>query len=192
MQRLVRVTLFLCYCISFAVALDASARRTSSIHVWPLSASSPSPLVEVSYDPSTSETEVSKIHKPPVLKASNELVRVGLWDPKTKLFHGIITDGATLDEKHSRIVSLHLDEQDNIWHVDLRRSDAGPSKQSRDDIQVELVRATPGPEPILNQPLVLDDQGKIPEPPVEKSFFQKYWWVFLAITMLAMAGSGEK
>jgi hypothetical protein len=54
-----------------------------------------------------------------------------------------------------------------------------------------------GPVPKLNsrKPTVVGPDGK--ESPAEgevseKSFFQKYWWVFLILTVVAMAGSGDK
>jgi hypothetical protein len=64
-------------------------------------------------------------------------------------------------------------------------------------VHVELITPTPGPMPKLNsrKPTVIGPDGK--EAPAEgevpeKSFFQKYWWVFLLLTVVAMAGSGDK
>lgn len=64
-------------------------------------------------------------------------------------------------------------------------------------VQVELIPPTPGPVPKLNsrKPPVIGADGK--EAPAEgevaeKSFFQKYWWAFLILTVVAMAGSGDK
>jgi hypothetical protein len=65
------------------------------------------------------------------------------------------------------------------------------------NVRVELIAPTPGPLPKLNSrkpPVVGPDgrempaEGEVPE----KSFFQKYWWVFLILTVVAMAGSGDK
>ena len=72
-----------------------------------------------------------------------------------------------------------------------------PSPEELAHVQVELVPATPGPIPKLNsrKPPVIGADGK--EAPAEgevseKSFFQKYWWAFLIITVVAMLGSGDK
>lgn len=65
------------------------------------------------------------------------------------------------------------------------------------NVHVELIPPTPGPLPKLNsrkQPVIGPDgketpaEGDVPE----KTFFQKYWWVFLILTVVAMAGSGDK
>jgi hypothetical protein len=64
-------------------------------------------------------------------------------------------------------------------------------------VRVELIPPTPGPVPKLNsrRPPVVGADGK--EAPAEgevpeKSFFQKYWWAFLILTVVAMMGSGDK
>jgi hypothetical protein len=65
------------------------------------------------------------------------------------------------------------------------------------NVRVELVPPSPGPVPKLNSrksPVIGADGKEVPaegEVP-EKSFFQKYWWVFLILTIVAMAGSGDK
>lgn len=61
-------------------------------------------------------------------------------------------------------------------------------------VKVTLLKQSEGPQPKLNsrKPPAVDSEGKeIPqqEQP-EKSFFQKYWWVFLIGTVLMMSGGG--
>ena len=73
------------------------------------------------------------------------------------------------------------------------------------NIQINLQTPVTGPAPKLappRQPRLAADGTVIPpgqpgsqeaeEEKVEKNFFQKYWWVFLVITVLALGGSGEK
>lgn len=61
-------------------------------------------------------------------------------------------------------------------------------------VQVELIPPTPGPVPKLNsrRPPVVGADGReaAAEEVPEKSFFQKYWWAFILISIVAMAGSG--
>jgi hypothetical protein len=54
-----------------------------------------------------------------------------------------------------------------------------------------------GPRPKLldrKPPVVGVDGKEVPEEgqPPEKSFFQKYWWVFAAVSLLALVGGGDK
>jgi hypothetical protein len=79
------------------------------------------------------------------------------------------------------------------------KSKAQPAPAAEDfaNVRVELITPTPGPMPKLNsrKPTIIGPDGK--EAPAEgevpeKSFFQKYWWVFLLLTVVAMAGSGDK
>ena len=69
--------------------------------------------------------------------------------------------------------------------------DAGP-------VKVNLIPATPGPAPRLmsRAPPKVDGEGNEiveQDQQAEKSFFQKYWWVFLLLAVLTMgAGGGEK
>ena len=53
-----------------------------------------------------------------------------------------------------------------------------------------VVQAVQAPVPVLNRPVELTAEGKVPEKEAEKSFMQKYWWVFLGAAVLAMAGGG--
>jgi hypothetical protein len=54
-----------------------------------------------------------------------------------------------------------------------------------------------GPSPKLNTrkpPVVGADGREVPqeaEQP-EKTFFQKYWWVFILVSVFALAGGGDK
>ncbi len=64
------------------------------------------------------------------------------------------------------------------------------------NVHIELIAPKAGPVPKLNtrKPPVVGADGKevAAEEVAEKSFFQKYWWAFILISILAMAGSGEK
>ena len=64
------------------------------------------------------------------------------------------------------------------------------------NVHVELIAPRPGPTPKLNTrkpPAIGVDGKEVPAEEVqEKSLFQKYWWVLLLVTVLVMAGGGDK
>ena len=69
-------------------------------------------------------------------------------------------------------VVLHLGEEGDqeVRYVSFAAAAPGEKKEG---VSVKVVRATAGPQPVLNQPVVLDESGKVPEPEVEKTFLQK-------------------
>jgi len=78
---------------------------------------------------------------------------------------------------------------------------AGQDKETakEEPVKVNLIPAAAGPAPILNtrKPPQVDADGReIPasEEQPEKTFFQKYWWLFLlaAIFTMGSSGGGEK
>ena len=72
--------------------------------------------------------------------------------------------------------------------VEVREVEAGPV------VKVNLLVAGEGPQPKWNTraPVQIDADGKEiePEQVVEKTFFQKYWYIILAIGFLIMSGGG--
>ena len=219
------------------LAADTSGSRSVTVHIWPLDAASPVPYLDVRYDATSLEAAVSKVYpvrssskkKEAVDDGDGSLVRIGLWDAATKSWRGVLTGASALNEPHSRKISLHVDGQGSVWHVDIGgpgaiRVQGKDDDTSNSDIQVELARPRPAPAPVLNEPLVLDDRGKMPEKETEKSFLQRsvpferrlypsrllrtvppggivkvapltvgrYWWLFLAVAVFALAGPGDK
>lgn len=180
-----RTLLLLVFCLtSNTVALDSSTSRTVTIYAWPLTASSPSPYLEISYDPKSSETAVTKTYSLKIPKKDkndekDQLVRIGLWEKDSKTWRGAITAASTLDDNFARKVLLHLNRKGDVWHVGLRRSgtkieqQGKKSKESKPEIEVELVRPRSVPAPVLNEPVVLDERGRMPEKEPEKSFLQR-------------------
>ncbi|KIX02589.1 uncharacterized protein Z518_08530 [Rhinocladiella mackenziei CBS 650.93] len=75
------------------------------------------------------------------------------------------------------------------------REEAAKAAAMYEPIKVNLLISGPGPAPSLatRKPPQVDSEGReIPqEERQEKSFFQKYWWVFLIIAMLTMTGGGQ-
>ncbi|OJD11009.1 hypothetical protein AJ78_08131 [Emergomyces pasteurianus Ep9510] len=111
---------------------------------------------------------------------------------------------------------LHLDQNNHVYHAAISSSATAASppnpdssaKKRKDEhspassqgkgegagagsLRVEFVRSNPSPSPHLNRPVVLSPDGSAPEEVVEKSLFQKYWWVLGIIGILAFTGSAE-
>ena len=170
------------YFLGLVIASDSVLSRSITIYVWPLSAPSPSPYLNIAYDPTSLSVAVKKSYQATLPSQqdpsrSESLVRVGIWDAQVKTLRGVVTSAATLDPRQGRTIFIHLDEEGSAWHVDVRpfrpQDEARRGKERYNMVKVELVRPTADPSPILNEPVVRDEQGKIPEPEPEKSFFQK-------------------
>ncbi|KAI9833685.1 MAG: hypothetical protein M1826_006776 [Phylliscum demangeonii] len=177
--------------LSLVLAQDAPRfPHTATVHAWPLSSPSPVPYLEIAYDATSRQTTLSKTHPVSVevvdRATTDPLIRVGLWEPDARGWKGVVTTASAFQDTWTQTISLHLDDQGEVWHVGfyaLPTSTASPrppaskrqaAGEMEDRIRVELVRAVPGPTPPVNAPVVLDEHGKTPEKEVEKTFFQKY------------------
>lgn len=63
-------------------------------------------------------------------------------------------------------------------------------------VRVNLLPVAYGPTPKLNsrKPPQVDAEGReiVPEEQQEKTFFQKYWYIFLAVAFILMSGGGKE
>lgn len=63
-------------------------------------------------------------------------------------------------------------------------------------VRVNLLTVGYGPAPKLNsrQPPQIDAEGRevVVEEQAEKTFFQKYWYILLAVAFVLMTGGGGK
>ncbi|RPA96508.1 hypothetical protein L873DRAFT_1232412 [Choiromyces venosus 120613-1] len=156
---------------------------TQELYQWPISAESPTPLCELWYDymehwedeyrrwedASCSFGRDTKSCAMTGECGDSEIVRVGIKDEEG-VFRGVATTGKALkdNDKISIVIRRNRDAPSKIWRVELQRVD---------NLQQANVRATTqdlGPQPILNKPIILNAEGKLPEPVVEKTFLQKY------------------
>jgi hypothetical protein len=120
------------------------------------------------------------------------VVRYEAWDDTNTSVpgeYGPLTDtcACALQDNKNPLVSLHLDKGGDIWHVEFANDPAvGPyygsscggfstdQRQAPEArVQVEKTGANPGPKPVLNRPVVLNPDGKLPVQEVEKTFLQK-------------------
>ncbi|PKX99905.1 hypothetical protein P168DRAFT_245051 [Aspergillus campestris IBT 28561] len=196
------------------VAQTWAESSTSSSHLlstdilyWPVAGvSEPSTLARISYDSSSLKSDLIS-YSPPQKSLSadsdsEELVRVGLYastPANGKQWVGTITSLSSLAPKQEQgqgqgqlALRLYVSPSNEIYHVSLAPA-SGPAAASTtaDGPTIEVVPAETGPQPHLNRPVVLSEDGQNPEEVVEKTMFQKYWWVILIITFIAMSGGGE-
>jgi len=187
-------TALLVICL-LALALSSqadSSRRSATIYAWPLSASQPSKLAEISYTPQGSGNTIESLTPPSTNTLSEEeLVRVGVYDPVTKAWRGTVTSASSFGPSVQGRLRININEAGDVlgasWHASWTGSQPGSSGE-----QFDVVMTAVAPHPVLNKPVMLSAEGKVAEPEVEKTMLQKYWWVLLGVAFLAMAGGGDK
>ncbi|KAJ9299309.1 hypothetical protein DTO271G3_2931 [Paecilomyces variotii] len=174
----------------------------SEIFYWPITASQPARLARLAYDPSTLKSTLLEYTPPPAdEKDKNDLIRIGFFtstpsNPKQWVGSLVSTSAlaSTSGDNNHPVFQLLVDSQNNdSYHVSLSSAKVTLSTKNKDAAvePVEIFRDEILPRPALNRPVVLSPDGKGPEEVVEKTLFQKYWWVLLIITFLAMTGSAE-
>jgi hypothetical protein len=130
---------------------------------------SPIPLAQIEYDADQSVGTLSSYTPPTGSYASDHLLRIGLSEPKSGSWRGIVTSAASFAEQYHKKFVIHVDEQGEPYHVGFGTS----AKGSGDEVEVEIVKRSPGPKPVLNKPIVLNADGKLDSKEPEKSFLQK-------------------
>ncbi|KAM0261997.1 hypothetical protein ACHAQJ_002003 [Trichoderma viride] len=185
--------------IAFLSALCAAALvqanfRTAHIYIQPVENSeSPVLLAELAYDPSISASSSIISYEAPEIPESTQLVRVGLYDPKSSQWISGTTVASVdnFDKGFSPNLVLSIDDNGEVLSAALKgvRIDAG---QTRDfGPQAVVLPALKGKQPELNKPVVLSPEGKKVEEE-EKTLLQKYWWMIGIVVFLAMSGSGAE
>ena len=151
----------------FGLLCHAQAREVT-VYAWPTSAKSPSPLAKISYSgPARVES-----YTPPKV-ASDEVVRVGLYDPSTKHWSGIATSAASFSPSRTPKIILHIDAKKDVYHVGFSATATSSGAKEGESATVEVVEQHNGPLPVLNKPVVLSPDGRAEAKELEKSFLQK-------------------
>ena len=130
---------------------------------------SPIPLAQIEYDVEQSIGTISSYTPPTGSYNPDHLLRVGLSDPSSGSWRGIVTSAASFAEQYHKKFVIHVDEQGVPYHVGFGTS----AKKAGEEVEVEIVKRSPGPQPVLNKPIVLNADGKIDSKEPEKSFLQK-------------------
>ncbi|KAI5819084.1 hypothetical protein BZA77DRAFT_305658 [Pyronema omphalodes] len=168
------------------LSLVSASDLTATLSAWPLSAANPTVLGSITYNPITLTPLVTTLK--PLGLGSDELIRIGSNNGNGNGNEGswTVTTPATLS--NGKLV-LHLDSEGRIYHVEVQQGKQAP--EGVVGIQVELVKLGKGPLPVLNKPVVLNAQGRVPETEKEKTFLQKYWWLLLGMFILIVGGGGD-
>ncbi|KAI9373985.1 hypothetical protein BJX61DRAFT_353020 [Aspergillus egyptiacus] len=181
----------------FSSAALASYSPQLEILYWPIADAEPSVLAHVSYNPASLKSEL--IDYSPPMDLPEDLARLGFYiatPTNPQQWVGTLTSLSTFRDPSQRpTLCLYISPTKEVYHVSLISDSAttsSSSSSSSEILRVQLVTDQTGPRPHLNRPVVLRPDGKVPEGEPEKTLFQKYWWVFLIITFLAMSGGGEQ
>ncbi|KAH7401077.1 hypothetical protein DE146DRAFT_755513 [Phaeosphaeria sp. MPI-PUGE-AT-0046c] len=177
--------------------LPVAVASSVTLYVFPVPTSdsaavipSPIPLAQIEYDVDQSIGTISSYTPPTGSYSPDHLLRVGLSDPKSGSWRGIVTSAASFADQYHKKFVIHVDERGEPYHVGFGTS----AKIAGEEVEVEIVRRTPGPQPVLNKPIVLNAEGKIDSKEPEKTFLQKYWWaiaLFVVVQLVAGGGDGK-
>jgi len=156
-------------------AVSAALAGSVTVWTWPLNGT-PQQLAEVSLDATTSAATVKTYTPPQPLSDADASTRVGLFNPSTSEWRGIVTSSSVFDPAKQVKLYLHVDSADQVYHLGweaLPASKGASSASSAPALSVEIVRTKAGPVPHLNKPVVLSADGKTPDKEPEKTFLQK-------------------
>ncbi|CZR53855.1 uncharacterized protein PAC_03737 [Phialocephala subalpina] len=189
-----RVLIILTALCTSVFAATSDLIDSTTVYIQPInSISSPAPLAEIKYNPSTLSAELVSFDAPEI-ESESKLLRVGIYDIATSSWKSStsMTSAETFSKGYRPTLVLSLDAQGGVIGVSCKsgKIDAGATRDFGPKIKV--LKTVKGKLPELNRPVVLSPEGKVAEPEPEKSMLQKYWWVILAGVMLLMtAGGGE-
>lgn len=171
---------------SLAFAGFASAvERTAAIYVQPVLSSAPAPvlLAEVTYDSYLPlEASIASFEFPELDSFGDaKNLRVGVYSPYTKSWESStsVASVQNFGKGYSPHVILSVDQSGDVLGAALKgvRIDAG---QTRDFGPKAVVRVTEkGEQVALNKPIKLSPEGKSKVEEQEKTFLQKYVFIFV-------------
>ncbi|KAF2133250.1 hypothetical protein P153DRAFT_372913 [Dothidotthia symphoricarpi CBS 119687] len=146
---------------------------------------SPIPLAQIEYDVDQSVGTLASYTPPTGSYSADHLLRIGITDPTSGSWRGIVTSAASFADEYQKKFVIHVDEKGEPFHVGFGTSARGQGAE----VEVEIVKRSVGPKPMLNKPIVLNAEGKLESKEPEKTFLQKYWWA-LALFLLVQVVSG--
>ncbi|GAB0137740.1 hypothetical protein EsDP_00005994 [Epichloe bromicola] len=175
-----------------AIAVQA-APQSAEIYIQAISSTphqTPHPLAEISYDLAALASSSVLSYDAPELPESSSLIRVGVYDKKTKSWTSGTTVASTENfaKGYSPTIMVNVNHKGHVVSAALKgvQIDAG---QTRDfGPKVVVLTEGKGAQPALNKPVVLTEGEKVEEE--EKSFLQKYWWMIGIAVFIALSGGG--
>ena len=171
-----RATALVALAVAFWASLSAALLQGSTVEIfiWPLSQPKSAQLTQILYNANNATV---KRYTPPKIPAEDEIVRIGFYhNGKSGEWSGVATAASNFAASKDKKVLLHVNDDGVLYHVGFKASDVPSSSKTgrgTDQLGVAVVKTEPGPMPHLNKPVVLNEQGQLPEGPPEKTFLQK-------------------
>ncbi|KAI4136179.1 MAG: hypothetical protein LQ347_000036 [Umbilicaria vellea] len=157
---------------------DTFREHSATIYAWPFTSAKPSKLAELTYDLGGRINIINQFTVPTLSSTpDDELIRIGVYDPVTKVWRGTVTSALSFDPSVSGRLRINVNEAGDVWgaswHASVTKplADALPAGQQIK--QFDVVLTAPAPQPLLNRPVVVNPDGKVAEPEPEKSMLQK-------------------
>ncbi|KAJ6787243.1 hypothetical protein PWT90_06821 [Aphanocladium album] len=180
-----------------AATLAAATPRTAHIYVQPVQGGSgsgkPHPLAEVAYDVAAPSTAEVLTYEAPDLPDGTAAVRVGVYDVRSKAWSSgtTVASADNFSKGFSPNFLVSTDAHGDVVSVALKgvQIDAGHTRNFGP--KIVLLPETPGTQPALNKPVVLNPEGKREEVQ-EKTLLQKYWWVGAIVLFMVVSGGGDQ
>ena len=178
------ITLLITLCAHWgAISATSDFIDSTTVYIQSIdSTSTPSPLAEIKYNPSTLDAELVEFHAPE-LAPSSKHVRIGVYDAAKSSWKSSTssTSAKSFAKGYRPTIFLSLDAQGAVLGVSVKsaRIDAG---QTRDfGPNVVVLKMVEGKLPELNRPIVLSPEGKEAVIEPEKTLLQKYIYVILGL-----------
>ncbi|PWY64513.1 hypothetical protein BO70DRAFT_356948 [Aspergillus heteromorphus CBS 117.55] len=195
--------LYLVYFLAVAICSE-SQPLSAEIFCWPLSSPGPSIVTRISYEVTAQRPELISFSTPTTVDCDytgsdgelQGLIRLGLYTSTAtnpNQWVGTLVSRSSLigSDDCKPTLQLHIGPSNKTYHVELQQHASRAASSTPMSPQLELISYQNGPRPHLNQPLIIGPDGKNADEVFEKTFFQKYWWLFLIIAFLVMSGGGE-
>jgi hypothetical protein len=167
------LAVFVALCAS-AIAATSDLIDSTTVYVQAIDAiSSPAPLAEIKYNPSTLSAELVSFEAPEIAPGS-KLLRVGIYDAATSSWKSStsMTSAQTFAKGYSPTLVVSLDAQGGVIGVSCKsgKIDAGATRDFGP--KIKLLKTVKGKLPVLNKPVVLSPEGKVAQPEPEKTLLQ--------------------
>ena len=156
------------------INVAAASPSVLTVYAWPLTAASPKPYAEIAL-PTAPDGVATIRSKKAVSATAGELVRIGLLD-SSKAWSGVATSANSFNAGVTQKIILHTDSDGQVTRVSFSSFTAVPvaKGEKSEELVVEIAPIQPGPEPVLNKPVVLNAEGKLDKPEEDnRSFLQK-------------------
>jgi len=175
---------------------------TATVHHLLPSSKAPLPLASLSYNPAYPEQATLLSFTPPRAPTSansTELTRVAVAIDSEPRYRTTLTSLASFHPPYKGRFRLIVTRSGEVlgvsWHATVTTTGAGDISTAGNrgtKGEFDLLVEKQGPRPVLEkfvvkgQPTVNEEGEEV----VEKTLFQRYWWVLVGVAFLALSGGG--